>query len=111
MAENMKLYKRNQEQKHEAIWIGQDSTKRQHMAISPNLGKINTRRVLRLPPDQQGHRQFMLKTMHLKPNAPYYYGNSYRKTDRDTSKIPPQLYELRSPTQPHLKQQEGTLQR
>eukprot|EP00971_Amphidinium_carterae_P135648 2687596-Amphidinium_carterae.1 len=50
----------------------------------------------------------MLRTMQLKPGATYYDGNNYRRTDRDTTVIPPQLSELGSPTQPPLRQQEGT---
>eukprot|EP00971_Amphidinium_carterae_P087601 1733336-Amphidinium_carterae.3 len=47
--------------------------------------------------------EIMLRTMELQPSD-----RSYKTTDRDMSLIPPQLYELRSPTQPMLKQQPGT---
>eukprot|EP00971_Amphidinium_carterae_P344164 6484381-Amphidinium_carterae.2 len=41
--------KRNLPQKLEAIWIGRDTTQGQHIAISPDLGRITSRTVRRLP--------------------------------------------------------------
>eukprot|EP00971_Amphidinium_carterae_P017936 353412-Amphidinium_carterae.1 len=39
MPENQKLYKRNKEQKYEAIWIGRDTTTGQHITLSTEFGK------------------------------------------------------------------------
>eukprot|EP00971_Amphidinium_carterae_P349532 6491063-Amphidinium_carterae.1 len=40
MPENQKLYyRRNQEQKHEAIWIGRDTTTGQHITQTTEFGK------------------------------------------------------------------------
>eukprot|EP00971_Amphidinium_carterae_P106456 2108650-Amphidinium_carterae.1 len=38
------------------------------------------------------------------------YDNSKKKRDKDMTIIPPQMYELRSPAKPPLRQQPGTLQ-
>eukprot|EP00971_Amphidinium_carterae_P051568 1015134-Amphidinium_carterae.1 len=48
-AENQKLQRRNQEQRHDAIWIGRDTTTGQHITLSTELGKQLTRTILRLP--------------------------------------------------------------
>eukprot|EP00971_Amphidinium_carterae_P157616 3124439-Amphidinium_carterae.1 len=60
MPENQKLYRRNQ-QKHEAIWIGRDTTTGQHIMLSPEFGKQLTRAILRLPKDQQYDKTLLLK--------------------------------------------------
>eukprot|EP00971_Amphidinium_carterae_P224168 4448032-Amphidinium_carterae.1 len=39
-AENQKLQRRNQEQKHEAIWIGRDATTGQHITDSHYLRSL-----------------------------------------------------------------------
>eukprot|EP00971_Amphidinium_carterae_P344830 6485450-Amphidinium_carterae.1 len=60
-AENQKLLRRNQEQKHEAIWIGRDTTTGQHITLSTEFGKQLTRTILRLPSDQQFDKTLLLQ--------------------------------------------------
>eukprot|EP00971_Amphidinium_carterae_P020453 402951-Amphidinium_carterae.3 len=104
MPDNRKLYRRNQDQKHEAIWIGRDTTTGQHITLTEEFGKVITRTVLRLPREQQIDRDLLLKVTTLTGEH-----NPKKKTDKDTTPIP-QLFELRSPTQPTLRQQPGTTQ-
>eukprot|EP00971_Amphidinium_carterae_P058727 1161274-Amphidinium_carterae.1 len=61
MAENQKLNRRNQEQKYEAIWIGRDTTTRQHITLTTEFGKQIARTILRLPKEQQFDKTLLLK--------------------------------------------------
>eukprot|EP00971_Amphidinium_carterae_P194360 3856529-Amphidinium_carterae.1 len=98
MPENQKLYRRNQEQKHEAIWIGRDTTG-QHITLSPEFGKQLPRTTLRLPKDQHYDKALLLKVTSTEGE----YDNSRKKTDKDKQPIPPQLYDLKSPALPNTK--------
>eukprot|EP00971_Amphidinium_carterae_P241238 4789997-Amphidinium_carterae.1 len=59
--------------------------------------------LLRLPQGHQFDGNFMLKAVGLQPR-----GKTSKRTDKDTEQIPPQMYVLRSPTQPALRQQPDT---
>eukprot|EP00971_Amphidinium_carterae_P174128 3451458-Amphidinium_carterae.2 len=61
MAPNVRLYQRNQEQKHEAIWIGRDTATGQHITLTKELGKVKRKRILRLPSDQQIDKELLLQ--------------------------------------------------
>eukprot|EP00971_Amphidinium_carterae_P164677 3264733-Amphidinium_carterae.8 len=52
MAESKKLYQRNQQLKHKAIWIGRDTTTGLHITLTPEFGKLKTRPTMRLPEKQ-----------------------------------------------------------
>eukprot|EP00971_Amphidinium_carterae_P058089 1148938-Amphidinium_carterae.4 len=106
MPENRKLYRRNPEQKHEAIWVGRDTATGQHITLTEEFGKTLSRTILRLPKEQQVDRDLLLKVT----STICEYDNSKKKTDKDITIIPPQTYELRSPAMPLLRQQPGTLQ-
>eukprot|EP00971_Amphidinium_carterae_P129740 2569986-Amphidinium_carterae.1 len=108
MPENKKLYRRNQEQKHEAmmaIWVGRDTTTGQHITLTEEFGKLQTKTILTLP-RAQTDRDLLLKVTSLTGE----YDNSRKKTDKDTSTIPPHMYELRSPAMPAMKQKTGITQ-
>eukprot|EP00971_Amphidinium_carterae_P253355 5030231-Amphidinium_carterae.1 len=99
MAEKTNFYQRNSQQKQEAIWIGRDTTTGQHTTVSPKLGKIHTRTVQ----NQQIDRDSMFRTMELQPSE-----RTNKRTDKEMKQRPPQMYKLRSLTQPALRQQPGT---
>eukprot|EP00971_Amphidinium_carterae_P157160 3115344-Amphidinium_carterae.1 len=99
MPENQKLYRRNQEQKYETIWIGRDTTTGQHITLSPEFGKQLSRTILRLPKDQHYDKTLLLKV--TSTEGEYY--NSRKKTDKDKQLIPPQLYDLKSPALPQTR--------
>eukprot|EP00971_Amphidinium_carterae_P166750 3304471-Amphidinium_carterae.1 len=84
MAANMKLYEQNSQQKHKAICIGRDTTIGQHVTVSQELGKVLSKKLLRLTQDQFT-RDFMLKTMELQPND-----KTHQRTDKDMDHIPRQ---------------------
>eukprot|EP00971_Amphidinium_carterae_P258299 5126931-Amphidinium_carterae.10 len=75
MPENRQPYRRNQEQKHEAILIGRDTTTGQHITITEEFGKQLTRTILRLPREQQIDRDLLLKVTSLTGE----YNNSKRR--------------------------------
>eukprot|EP00971_Amphidinium_carterae_P011292 222169-Amphidinium_carterae.2 len=102
MPENQKLYRRNQEQKYEAIWIGRDTTG-QHITLTTEFGKLLTRTILRLPKEQQ-----IDKTLLLKVTMEGEYDSSRKKTDKDKQPIPPRLYDLKSPALPYAKSKTTT---
>eukprot|EP00971_Amphidinium_carterae_P151194 2997739-Amphidinium_carterae.1 len=106
MPDNRKPYRRNQEQKHEAIWIGRDTATGQRITLTEEFGKTLSRTILRLPREQQVDRDLLLKVT----STVGEYDNSKKKTDKDMTIIPLQMCELRSPAMPLLRQQPGTLQ-
>eukprot|EP00971_Amphidinium_carterae_P297425 5908796-Amphidinium_carterae.1 len=61
MPENQKPYRKNQEQKYEAIWIGRDTTTRQHITLTEEGGKLQTRTILKMPREQQIDKTLLLK--------------------------------------------------
>eukprot|EP00971_Amphidinium_carterae_P145440 2882205-Amphidinium_carterae.2 len=61
LPENKRLYRRSQQQKHEAIWIGRGTTTGQHITLTAEFGKIKTRTIMRLPKDQQINRELLLQ--------------------------------------------------
>eukprot|EP00971_Amphidinium_carterae_P308746 6135235-Amphidinium_carterae.1 len=61
MASNMKLYKRNQQQKNEAIWIGRDTTTGHHITLTPEFGKLRSRTGMRLRKEQQIDKDLLLR--------------------------------------------------
>eukprot|EP00971_Amphidinium_carterae_P193882 3846968-Amphidinium_carterae.2 len=99
-AENQKLQRRNQEQKHEAIWIGRDTTTGQHITLSTEFGKQLSRSILRLQKDQQFDKTLLLLQV---TSIEGEYDNSRKKTDKDRLPIPQQLFELKSPALPNTK--------
>eukprot|EP00971_Amphidinium_carterae_P335753 6471763-Amphidinium_carterae.2 len=106
MSENKKLYHRNESQKHEAIWIGRDTTTGQHITLTEEFGKLQTRTILRLPHEQQTDQDLLLKVTSLTGE----YDNSREISDEDTLTIPPPMHELRSPAMPAMKQRTGITQ-
>eukprot|EP00971_Amphidinium_carterae_P302749 6015665-Amphidinium_carterae.3 len=106
MPENKKLSRRNQEQKYEAIWIGRDTTTGQHSTLTEEHEKLLSRTILRLPSEQQIDRDLLLKVTSLTGE----YNNSKKNTDKDMTPIPQQMYKLRSPSMPTLRQRQGTPQ-
>eukprot|EP00971_Amphidinium_carterae_P350205 6491433-Amphidinium_carterae.1 len=105
MPETQKLYRRNQEQKYEAIWIGRDTTTGQRITLTEEFGKLQTGTVLRLPREQQADETLLLKVTSLAGE----YDNSKKKTDKDKTP-PPRLYELKSPALPMAKPKTGNIQ-
>eukprot|EP00971_Amphidinium_carterae_P315285 6266568-Amphidinium_carterae.1 len=99
MPENQKLYKRNQEQKYEAIWIGRDTTTGQHITLTTEFGRQLARTILRLPKEQQIDKTLLLKVTLTEGE----YDNSKKKTDKDKQPIPPRLYDLKSPALPYTR--------
>eukprot|EP00971_Amphidinium_carterae_P184526 3663285-Amphidinium_carterae.1 len=83
MPENQKLYRRTQEQKYKAIWIGRDTTTGQHITLSTEFGKQLSRTILRLPLDQQYDKSLLLKVTSTEGE----YNNSRKKTDKDKQPI------------------------
>eukprot|EP00971_Amphidinium_carterae_P073152 1446638-Amphidinium_carterae.1 len=79
--------------------FGRDTTRGRGVTISLELGKVLTKSVLRLPQEQrkvrQRHHAHMLRPMKLQPSE-----KTNERTDKDIDHTPPQMYELRSPTQP-----------
>eukprot|EP00971_Amphidinium_carterae_P115483 2287186-Amphidinium_carterae.1 len=65
MAPNVKLYQRNQHQKHEAIWTGRDTTTRQQITLTPEFGKLRSRTDMRLQRGQQIDKRLLLKVTTL----------------------------------------------
>eukprot|EP00971_Amphidinium_carterae_P017374 342501-Amphidinium_carterae.2 len=106
MPENQKLYRRNQEQKYEAIWIGRDTTTGQHITFTEEFGRLQTRTILRLPREQQTDKRLLLKVTSLTGE----YDNSKKKTDKDKTPIHPRLYERKSPALPTTKPRTPTVQ-
>eukprot|EP00971_Amphidinium_carterae_P278070 5519809-Amphidinium_carterae.3 len=107
MAPNMRLYQRNQHQKHEAIWIGRDTTTGQHITLTVRvLHQLRPRTVMRLPKEQQIDKDLLLRVTSLTDTR------NTNKTDKDMEpilEVPEPLLELRSPTQPALRQRPGTI--
>eukprot|EP00971_Amphidinium_carterae_P058728 1161275-Amphidinium_carterae.1 len=105
MPENQKLYKRNQEQKYEAIWIGNDTTTGQHIALTTEFGKQIARTILRLPKKQQFDKTLLLKVTSTEGE----YDNSRQKTDKDKQPIPPKLDDLKSQALPYTRPKTTTI--
>eukprot|EP00971_Amphidinium_carterae_P286921 5696232-Amphidinium_carterae.2 len=63
MPENRKLYRRNQKQKYETIWIGRETATGQHITLTEKFGKQLPRTILQLPKKQQIEKNLLLKVI------------------------------------------------
>eukprot|EP00971_Amphidinium_carterae_P105127 2081583-Amphidinium_carterae.1 len=88
MAPNMKLYLRNQQQNNETIWIGRAMTTGQHITLTPEIGKLRSRTVMRSPKEQQIDKKHLLRVTSLTDTR------NTKKTDKDVERIPEPLFEV-----------------
>eukprot|EP00971_Amphidinium_carterae_P185048 3674557-Amphidinium_carterae.1 len=83
-AREQKLYRKNQEQKYKAIWIGRDTATGQHITLTEEFAMQLSRTVLSRPKEQQVDRDLLLK---VTSTTGEYDNSKKKKTDKDIAQL------------------------